>query len=731
MRLCKQSVLRRIALAVMFCGLSLELIAGSAASSIAQGLPSRDVVFLIDNSPSVRVGGEAGDKPSDPQNLRIRLARFAVAASGQITQAAEQRVGAVSFGRTADILVPLTPVQDWAKADFAKVDSVDAGPDTNFTAALNVAKAMILPTDASACNPTERSCEVVIISDGELYGSIERQLPSLTEALEALKMRGVRVTLLTFAEADATSRSVWQGYLARGLLAQHEMNITQRFSRSPQEVYGLLFDLLGVRSLLSDFESVIVPGVITREQLPYRRWARWEIITDSSIEPVFTLDSQAATPVRVGTDYFFWEPPAGVWRVDLKGEGLAYFRLSEEVAPIVLNMEKLPELVPVGREIPVTAKLTVGAGTVVTQTDLFTVTAVARGPKSLGPFPLTRSGLLFTTTLSTVDMAIGTYVVEISAVADERVKATVSPITDSFHIILTPVLGAPQVPVTQVSEIGQLVPVTVTVTNCPTADCFPKLLVYTAGLTKTVPLASIDGGMFAALLSLQETAAVVSHLGAGLGYEEQKQGPIVIRTPSLPPARPRPGMFDWYWLLVTIAVGVILGAVCTAFFIYRPDIVASVSQLPFQLQLRGLDQEVERMEKNISKEEIVSPEMVRKVLEIDQFIDRAWDKIEASKNREVSRKIKEVRLNPVWQGTVRRLIARGDLPDLAIRRIEEISRKGWYWEMVAGAALGEVLKRSGANSVILMDELLKRYQLPPAVLEIASRCLNPRQEGLT
>lgn len=726
---CFPVVLRRVSLAVVFCGLSLEFIAGGAASSIAQGLSSRDVVFLIDNSPSVRAGGEAGDKPSDPENLRIRLARFAVAASGQITQAAEQRVGAVSFGRTADILVPLTPVQDWSKADFARVNSVDAGPDTDFTAALNVAKGMILPTDASACNPTERSCEVVIISDGELYGSIEKQLPSLTEALQALKMRGVRVTLLTFAEADAASRSVWQGYLADGLLAQHEMDITQRFSQSPQEVYGLLFDLLGVRSLLSDFESVIVPGVITREQLPYRRWVRWEIITDSPIEPVFTLNSQAATPVRVGIDYFFWEPPAGVWRVDLKGEGLAYFRQSEEVAPIVLNIWRLPELVSLGKEITIAANLTVGAGAAITQTDLFTVTALVRGPKTIGPFPLSRSGALFATTLSSVDMAIGTYTVEISAVADERVRATVSPITVSFNIVLAPVLGAPQVPVTRVSELGQLVPVTVTVTNCPTADCVPKLLVYTAGLTKTVLLTPTGGGMFAALLPLQETAALVSHLDAGLGYEEQRQGPVVIGTPSLPLARPQPGMFDWYWLLVAIAISGILGAALTALKIYRPDIAASVSQLPFQLQLESLAQEVEGMEKSIANTDVVSPEMVTKVLELDKFIDWAWDKIEAPNNAEIGRKMQQVRRNPVWRGTVKGLVARGDLPDLAIRRIEQISRKGWYWEMVAGAALGEVLKRSGANSVILMDELLKRYQLPPAVLEIASRCLNSRQGG--
>lgn len=479
---------------------------------MAQGAPTQDVVFLIDNSPSARTGEGAPDGlPTDPEGIRLRLPRFTVGALGLVTRTQNQRVGVVSFARKNNILVPLTPVQDWSKADFGHVVSENLGVGTDFAAALNVAWQML--SEDGNCAEASRQCDVIIFSDG-VFDNPAADLRAVSNTLHSLEKQGVKVTLLTFIDTYATksysdSKQIWTNLKSIGLLEQYELNITPRFKEKPAEVYGLLFDVLQASELFHDFQYATFPTAITQEVPLFQRWVRWDIVADVPVEPVFRLGNQGLQPIRAGNTYLFADPPSGEWQIEFKGPaiGLVYFQQSSEAAPIKLNIRNLPETVTVGQDVPVVVNLTVGAGQSIMQTDLFTVTMEVTGPTSYAMLMNRESGQ-FVSYIPANSLMAGAYQVAVSAeFTDAATSNQIQSAQTNLRIVSSPVVKIERFPA--LVSPGGSVEVTVTIQNC-LDSCVPGFITIAPSDTRQISLTQVAPQRFVTSLTLTETTTFVS-----------------------------------------------------------------------------------------------------------------------------------------------------------------------------------------------------------------------------
>ena len=181
-------------------GVTLALLLFTVSPVRSQPFVPHDMVFLIDNSQSVNTGVGTPDKePTDPAQIRLRLTHFVINVLGAAPPGASRRAGAISFASSTTTLMPLTPVLDWSKADFAEIRAIRHAGGTDFARALDTASDML----AADCSPDIRRCDIVIITDGifERYGA-RRDQQALQDTLQDLHTRGISVHLLTFEIGD-------------------------------------------------------------------------------------------------------------------------------------------------------------------------------------------------------------------------------------------------------------------------------------------------------------------------------------------------------------------------------------------------------------------------------------------------------------------------------------------------------------------------------------------------
>ena len=506
------TVTKRIGFSCSLCAVILATFFWLVQDPVqAQRMPpvDQDVVFLLDNSPSTISGVGAPDgNPTDPQDVRLRLTRFAVGALSLFTSTTQQRVGALSFARDVELLVPLTPVEDWARADQASITALDMGSGTDFAAALGAAEEMF---EGSAC--TEASmCDVVLISDG-VFDNPARDQQTVEAALKALRARGIRVHLLAFAEPDAQSHAIWGAFLDEGLLTQYETQITARFGKMPQEVYAVLFDILNAADLFDDFSSVAAPEVITREVAPFRRWVKWQIVADApDVNPVFSVDGQVMeASVRVGSEYWFWIPKSGTWTVEFTGSGMVYYRYFEMVEPVLLNVRDFPDRVDSGQDISVVASLTAG-GKSVLETGLFSITLLVDGVQS-ATYPLSQVGSRFSTELSAEMLSPGTYTATFQTDVAPQLGMMVDVVTETFYVNWSslPTLDL-SVPSAESISPGQPFTVSVMTKHC-SQGCVPYLWMVTPQFTRSISLTPTSTTDFYTSIILTQTSTLLARLG--------------------------------------------------------------------------------------------------------------------------------------------------------------------------------------------------------------------------
>jgi hypothetical protein len=514
------------------------------------------VVFLIDNSPSVLIGDTTGDgtpdgPPTDEQDVRLRLTRFVVNVLGLDPTSASQRVGAISFAGSdppTQTLMPLTPVRDWSKADFAAIREVDQGSGTDYAAALSAASEILFPPDASDCSLGDRRCDVVMVTDG-VFDSIRRGRPAVEEILQDLDSRGVSVHVLTFETKD---QNVWEGFLTNTLISTYQPSVTLA---SPSQVYDTMLRDLGAEALLAGLTPVEVSGeeIVPLKVPPFRTWTRYQILPDSPMTATFLHAGQVLTPVVAGTDYTFFQPPTGNWSMRLQGDGLAYYRhAGEGIADLSLYLRDLEEYLALGEDATIRAGLVAG-GVPVTDLSLFTITATLSGTAGITDrvrLKPDEANDMFATTVPSTRFESDVYAVDVTAESDVP-AVEVQPATGQFEVVVPPTLTITVTPTGPVQP-GESVAVTVTVGN------------WNSGYMPELWLGRLDGSTLVTSLQphLPGTfVAHVSHLTSATALVAQiphlRNGSVAVAVLS-PQARSYGG-WEWGVLLSAVFVGLIFG----------------------------------------------------------------------------------------------------------------------------------------------------------------------------
>jgi hypothetical protein len=517
------------------------------------------MVFLIDNSQSVRTGEGAPDgQPTDPAQIRLRLTHFMINILGIAPTGANQRVGVISFADSTQTLMPLTPVLDWSKADFAEIRAVRQTGGTDFARSLDAVSDM-LPAD---CSPGVRRCDVLMITDGifEKY-TARRDQRAVQDALQNLRSRGISVHMLTFGAQDL----MWQEFLTNDLVSTYQPSLT---STSPNQVYDTVLRNLGFETLLTGLMPVEVVGeeIVPLTIHDFHTWTRYRILSDAPLTVTFSYADQVVTPVVAGTEYTLFEPQAGEWRVRLQGNGLAYYRQTGAgVADLSLYLRALEGALPLGEDVTVYAGLTAG-GTPVTNLAPFEATATINGPTNTNdPLELDRTADLFAATVPADWFESGAYTVTVAAQSSVP-DLVVQPVTGQFEVIALPTLAMTVTP-TGTIRSGQSVQVIVTVENWR-PEYVPRLQIYgsAAGLV-TSTWSTQGAGTFTSTITTppgvgSSFAVAVQLIGSG-GTDKGELFDIIQTPPQLVEYAVPPIVTTTQyptWLLIPLGAVFVIGA---------------------------------------------------------------------------------------------------------------------------------------------------------------------------
>ena len=458
-------------LAAAGLGLVLTLLLCADFRVAAQSPVPHDVVFLIDNSQSVSTGeGSPDNRPTDPAQTRLRLAHFVINVLRTSPPGVNRRVGVIGFAGSAGTLMPLTPVLDWSKADFAEIRAARQAGGTDFARALDAASDML----AADCSPDVRRCDVVMITDGvfERY-TARRDQRATQNVLQNLRSRGISVHVLTFEAGDPQ----WQEFLADDLISTCQPDVT---SIPPDQVYDAVLHDLGLGTLLAGLTPVEVAGeeIVTLTIHEFRTWTRYQILPDSPLTVTFFYQDQVVTPVVVGTEYTLFQPQAGEWDVRLEGNGLAYYQQTGEgVADLALRLRTPQGVLPLGEDVTVRAELLAG-GRPVSDLALFTVAATisdAMGSVAAQTLKPDETIDLFAATVPADRFENGAYTVTL-AVQSSVPGLRGRPATGQFEMVALPTLTMVVTP-TETVRPGQSVHVIVTVENWR-PEYVPRLQIY-------------------------------------------------------------------------------------------------------------------------------------------------------------------------------------------------------------------------------------------------------------
>ncbi len=548
-------------------GLVLALYLFATFPVEAQPPLPHDMVFLIDNSQSVSTGeGTLDKRPTDPAQIRLRLTRFMINALSIDPAGANQRVGAISFADSTETLMPLTPVRDWSKADFAEIRAVGQTGGTDFTHALNTAS----DTLAADCSPDVRRCDIIMITDGifEKY-NIQRNQQTVQDTLQNLQSRGISVHLLTFSVGDQK----WQEFLTNDLISTYQFGVT---STPPNQVYGTVLRDLGLETLLSGLTPVEVTGeeTIFLSIHEFHTWTRYQILPDSPMTVTFSHAGQVIPPIVAGTEYTLFQPQAGEWHVQLEGNGLAYYRQTDAgVADLLLHLHTTENILPLGEDVTIRAGISAGGIPVINPTP-FTVTATisdSTGTLIGLNLELDEMGDLFATTVPSDWFHNGTYTVTLTAQSHVP-GLQVQPATGQFEIVALPTLIMVVTP-TQTTRPGQPVHVIVTVGNWR-PEYVPRLQIYGPEAIRIItPTWSTQGtGVFSSTITVPlgvgSSFAVAAQLlgqaetSVGTLFDTIQTTPQLVEYATATPPSPYPT-----WLLIPLCVGLGIGVyACWRFY---------------------------------------------------------------------------------------------------------------------------------------------------------------------
>lgn len=484
----------------------------------AQEVQTHDIVFLVDNSLSVLEGeGTPDDLPTDPEGLRLDLVRFVIRLLGSREGDSVRRVGVISFGARSQTLVPLSPARDWMRAAPHAVREVDdsegRSSGTGFRGALEAARQMLESPDEPGCEDSSRRCSVVMVTDGELGNSI----PFLNDTLEALNSEDITFHLLTFGQLDS---GFWGGF-DNELVDSYEKDIaTSPFA----EVYGSLLYDLEEQSARLDWSCETVDGNHAVVDLPavepLRVWARYEVLSSPHMTVSFLHAGDPVSPaIRLGKDYLFQEPPAGDWSIQLQGDGTVCWRQTgEEITELDLQLEPIPEIVWMGDDVEIHARL-LPRGLREEDPHLPPpVVVITRANGMTHPLDLSREGDSYAATVSSSSLGTGTHVVGVQGGGS---LPDVRPVAEqAFLVVPAPVLTMTMAE--QSSGQDSTVALTVTAENWLPAYSLEGYCLHTDATTSPVSFDDLGNSVYSAQVSPTLSSILIMQVATGEGWRSKE-----------------------------------------------------------------------------------------------------------------------------------------------------------------------------------------------------------------
>jgi hypothetical protein len=339
---------------------------GAAGPEIGAGSPNLDIILLIDNSAGMSQA-LAGDPASDPNELRIRAAKFLVdflKANAEAT-GANHRVGVASFGGVISDTIPLRPLGDNVVRDRIHgevIDYTDVRPALRYALGELKGKsfgsdnkmAVVVFTDGQ---PWPVGAGEPTITDTQKYFLPTDQDPkSLAALLRELQDRGVQVFVLGIGNAKRDQANWTQ----EGLLPEQHFIPISSTTDLADTYHRLAGELLGLAvqpgKQLSPGETVAILVEPYLKQL---------IISFMKSDPaiVITLTSPSGDRAIAATDsgshhlvYRIPNPPFdGPWMASWTGKGEVQYWVDRYYPLVKVSLDA--SLLYTGQPFTVTAGL--------------------------------------------------------------------------------------------------------------------------------------------------------------------------------------------------------------------------------------------------------------------------------------------------------------------------------------------------------------------------------------
>ena len=429
------------------------------------GSTDLDIILLIDNSSSM----SGGDFVSDPDELRIRAARFLVdyLQANAETLGANYRVGVISFGGEVGDTIPLRLLRDDTLGDHIRPDNI---PFTDFREPLQVAlqelkaqsfgyghnMAVILFTDG---RPE--------LEDGELvdyFQDDEDDDADLASLVSALEQEGAPLFVLGIGDAQQ-DRDNWTG-----LIPEDQYTSINDMAELADVYHNIVANLIGVD--VSETEDLPARQQVSVNTPPYLERAVFSFLkSDPGIHVILTApDGSVETPTLGGTRnvhheiYSIIAPPQGAWRLLWEGEGTVQYWVDYEYPGARVDLEA--PFPYIGRPVTITARV-VRRGVVVNAPIRLRAEVNRPGGTTL-TIPLASLGDGRHTGILGDVPAPGIYTVTVQGVGDLTVRGE----TKTVAVLPLPSIPTPEMPTPTVPTPETPTPtimLTSTPTNTPTS----------------------------------------------------------------------------------------------------------------------------------------------------------------------------------------------------------------------------------------------------------------------
>ena len=326
-------------MAVIFACVALGIFAVSRTAATSP--KGYDVMLVVDQSPSLWDRDGIG---SDPAMLRLSAVNIFLTYLGTDDQQATHRIGVIYFGGNADLIVPLTTLDQETRQDVrTAIADPTPIPWTDPLEALLLAE-----TELANAQSPDRHGAIVLLTDGEPVisddspGAMEAYKRHIDETVQSLQKQGISlyIVLLENPAADNSAiESIWAPFWK-------EMT-----SKTPR---GAFFLAPKAQDLMNIYHEIVVgiAGGQAGPQIATRRVSQREVllftipkglssmtITAWKSDPSMTVlfyrpDGQRVELTDQGLHYAgapgqshedvwrFQNPVPGKWKSEIVGDGL-------------------------------------------------------------------------------------------------------------------------------------------------------------------------------------------------------------------------------------------------------------------------------------------------------------------------------------------------------------------------------------------------------------------------